>query len=261
MATRPKVVWLHSLARSGSSITVYAAGAPWSHEVADEVIGPWDRTGEPYNYPASQAALVDLFKASDHKFTDEVVSSTNDLFGQIAGPSGVVISKWPHLCPEPEEFERAFAGDRRVYLIRNPLHRLNSLHRRGWLKSFGPNQDLHRYKQFARWWIEQPHRLTYDQLRADPRSFFAKLFGAWEFDFDQTHIDQAIGYMDSNYHASSLERTKKPSGGVLSEQEFVLPSEALDTYLGDAFIVEFMTEMGWSTDPADYRGTPANARA
>ncbi len=261
MATRPTVVWLHSLARSGSSITVYAAAAPFSYIVADEVIGPWDRTGPPYRYPKAQRELVELFKASDHKLTDEVVAKTNDLFEQIVGPSGVVISKWPHLRPEPEVFDRAFPNDRRAYLIRNPLHRLNSLYRRGWLKSIGPNHDLLRYKQFAKWWRAQPHRLAFDELRAEPRRFFSKLYRAWGFASDESHIEQAIGYMERNYHASSLEKSKSPNAGLLSEREFALPPEALDAYLGDPFIVEFMTEQGWSTDPADYGGTRAGAIA
>lgn len=261
MATRPQVVWLHSLARSGSSITVYAAAAPWSHAVADEVIGPWDRTGPPYGYPPAQRELVELFKSSDHKLTDGVVGLTNEVFAQLAGASGVVISKWPHLRPEPAEFDRAFPGDRRAYLIRNPLHRLNSLHRRGWTSSFGPNQDLLRYKQFAEWWLEQPHRLSYDELRSDPRSFFARLYSAWGLEYDESHIDRAIAYMDGNYHASSLERSRRPEQGVLSESEFALPEEAFEAYLGDPFIVDLMAEMGWSTDPADYGGAPARSRA
>ncbi len=258
MTTRPKVVWLHSLARSGSSITVYAAAAPWAHVVADEVIGPWDRTGEPYHYPQAQAKLVESFKADNHTLSDRVVRKTNDLFGQIAGPSGVVISKWPHLRPSPEEFSRAFEGDRRAYLIRNPLHRLNSLHKRGWVKSIGAQQDLPRFKQFGQWWLKQPHRLTFDELQSDPRSFYTKLFTAWDFEFDTSHIDQALAYMDANYHDSSLQKSDQSGANVLSEQDFAIPSEAIDMYLGDASIVELMTELGWSIDPADYGGTPVS---
>ena len=56
----PRVVWLFSLARSGSSVAVYSAAAPWGHAVGDELLGPWDRTGEPYNYPAKQKDLAEL---------------------------------------------------------------------------------------------------------------------------------------------------------------------------------------------------------
>lgn len=261
MSRRPKVVWLHSLARSGSSITVYAAAAPWKHAVADEVIGPWDRTGAPYHYPREQRDLVDLFKAGDHRLTDRVVDLTNSVLTSLANESAVVISKWPHLRPEPEEFSRAFPNDARVYLIRNPLHRLNSLHRRGWTTSFGPNQDLLRYKQFARWWLAQPHRLSYDELRSDPRAFFRRLYSAWEMPFDEAQIESAVRYMEDNYHASSLERSRKPRGAVLSEREFALPDEALDLYLNDPFILDLMREMGWSTNPADYGGTSGDAPA
>ncbi len=252
---RPTVVWLHSLARSGSSITVYAAAAPWQHAVADEIIGPWDRTGAPYWYPRSQRRLVRLFKQRGHELTPDVVDLTNRVLSQIAGTTGVVISKWPHLRPAPEVFDRAFPNDRRAYLIRNPLHRLNSLYRRGWLGSISAEHDFHRYAQFARWWREQEHRLTYDELRADPRAFFSRLFDAWGWDHDQTHVEGAVAYMRQNYHASSAEKSDASGGGVLSEREFALPEEAIDRYLSDPFMVDFMQEMGWSTDPADYGAT------
>ncbi len=252
---RPTVVWLHSLARSGSSITVYAAAAPWRHAVADEIIGPWDRTGEPYCYPPSQRRLVRLFKQHGHELTPEVVDLTNRVLSQIAGTTGIVISKWPHLRPPPEAFDRAFPNDRRAYLIRNPLHRLNSLYRRGWLGSISAEHDFHRYAQFARWWRQQEHRLTYDELRADPRAFFMRLFDAWGWDSDGTHVENAIAYMRQNYHASSAEKSDSSSAGVLSEREFALPEEAIERYLSDPFMVDFMQEMGWSTDPADYGAT------
>lgn len=257
----PTVVWLFSLARSGSSVAVYSAAAPWGHAVADEILGPWDRTGAPYHYPPSQKDLAELYRAHDHRLTPEVVALFNQVAAELnarsglpgAGPTGVVISKHPHLRPSPAEFRSALPGVRAAYLIRNPLHRLNSMHARGWHKSFGERQDLERYKQFARWWLEQPIRHSYDQFKAQPRAFFRGLYTAWGLDFSDEHIDRAVEYSRGHYHDSSLEMADRdPARGVLSETTFALPREALDLYLGDPLIADLMTEMGWSMDPADY---------
>lgn len=274
-ASQPKVVWLFSLARSGSSVAVYSAAAPWGHAVADEILGPWDRTGAPYNYPAKQKDLAELYRARDHKLTPDVVALFNQVAAELnagsglsagtsAGgatgsatggksPTNVVISKHPHLRPSPDEFRAAFPGVRFVYLIRNPLHRLNSMHARGWHKSYTQMQDLDRYKQFARWWLEQPSRLSYDLFKAQPRSFFRGLWSAWDLPFTDAHVDAAVDYSRNHYHDSSLEMSDRdPSQGVLSETQFALPQEALDLYLKDPLIVDLMTEMGWSMEPEDY---------
>jgi len=256
MLNRPRVVWLHSLARSGSSITVYAAACAARCAVADEIIGPWHRTTPPYNYPQAQSDLVDLFKGSDHALTGPVVDLTNQVLTQIAGSSPIIISKWPHLRPTPAQFDRAFPDDRRVYLIRNPLLRLNSLYSRGWLKSIGAEHDLPRFKQFARWWRQQPNRITFDQLRTDPRAFFTRLFEAWEIDLSGSQIDAAIRYMSGNYHDSSLSKADPPRAAVLSERAFALPPDALELYLSDPFVLDLMDELNWSTDPAHYGAQP-----
>lgn len=270
----PKVVWLFSLARSGSSVAVYSAAAPWGHAVGDELLGPWDRTGAPYNYPARQKDLAELYRARDHTLAPDVVSLFNQVAAELNlrsgtpsiavggvdpasrasnGPTNVVISKHPHLRPGPDEFRAAFPGVKFVYLIRNPLHRLNSMHARGWNKSFGPNQDLDRYKQFAKWWLAQPIRHSYDQFKAQPRAFFRGLYTAWGLEFGDEHVDAAVEYSKQHYHDSSLEMSDRdPSKGVLSETKFALPREALDLYLKDPFIVDLMTEMGWSMEPEDY---------
>lgn len=271
LPANPRVVWLFSLARSGSSVAVYSAAAPWGHEVADEITGPWDRTTPPYNYPAKQKDLVELYRARDHAFTPDVLALFQEVVRDLnarsgtpkvglngaaptpTGPTGIVIAKYPHLRPSPEEFRAAFPGMKGVYLIRNPLHRLNSMHARGWTKSFGPQQDLTRYKQFARWWLEQPIRLSYDQFKSQPRQFFRGLYTSWGLDFTDAHVDAAIDYSKHHYHDSSLEMSDRdPTQGVLSETKFALPAEALDLYLKDPFITDLMTEMGWSMEPEDY---------
>lgn len=261
-----RIVWLFGLARSGTSVAAYGAAAPWSLPVADEVMGPWDRTGEPYCYPPDQAHLVELFKASDHTLTDPVAALTNRVFEQIAAKTAprptrpVLISKWPHLRPSPDDFRSAFPGQPGAYLIRNPLHRLNSLHARGWTSSFGPRQDLGRFAQYARWWLKQPGRLTYDQFRADPAAFFTRLYEIWELDCTEAEVAAAVAYTKGHYHASSRQTSSEQTDRVLSETRFALPDEAFDLYLSDPFVRDFMAQMGWSTDPADYGGPSSDRR-
>lgn len=249
-----RIVWLFSLARSGSSVSVYAAAAPFGHAVADEVMGPWDRTGEPYHYPKLQAELVRAYQAAERRLTPEVVQLAHEVHDQIAERTGsdVVISKWPHLRPEPSEWRRAFPESPAVYLIRNPLHRLNSFYRRGWLDSSGPNFDLARFTQFARWWVEQSNRVSYDDLKRDPAAFFRRVWAAWGFAHDEGHVDQALSYMRSHYHDSSLKLSDRSTDAVMSESGWALPAEAVRAYLDDPFVGPFMQEQGWSVDPADY---------
>lgn len=227
--------------------------------MADEVFGPWDRTGEPYNYPPTQRELMEKHKEAWPRICDETRDLANGLFDELAGAegsgTGVVIAKHPHLKPSPEEWARAFPDDPKVYLIRNPLHRLNSLHARGWTASFGPSQDLDRFKQFAAWWRQQPHRLAYDDLKADAHAFFRRLFEAWDLAHEPADVERAVAYTRGHYHASSkVLGERSPEAGVLSEKRFALPAEAFDLYLKDPFIVELMEEMGWSMDPDDYGG-------
>lgn len=262
-----RIVWLFGLARSGTSVAAYGAAAPWHLPVADEVMGPWDRTAEPYHYPKDQARLVELFKAQGHTLTAPVVELTNRVFAQIAAKADpaptrrVLISKWPHLRPAPDDFRDAFPGQPGAYLIRNPLHRLNSLHARGWTGSFGPRQDLGRFTQYARWWLKQPGRLTYDQFRADPAAFFTRLYEIWNLEHTQADVAAAVAYTGGHYHASSRQTSAAPAAGVLSETRFALPDEAFDLYLGDPFVRDFMAQMGWSTDPADYGGSSGDRPA
>ena len=247
---------LHALARSGSSVAAYAAAAPFSIPVADELLGPWDRTGPPYHAPKAQADLVALFKAEGHRLTPPVVALTTQLLTQMRGDAPHIVSKWPHLRPSPDEWQAAFPHDRAVYLIRNPLHRLNSLYCRSQLQSFGPNQDLHRFKQYAAWWQAQPHRVTFDQFKSDPAAFFRAIWTGWGWTFDETHVARAIAYAREHYHADSRVESARPASGVVSETRFALPDDAIDRYLSDDDVRAFMQTMHWSTDPRDYRAIP-----
>ena len=152
--TDPKPIhvgWVFGLARSGSSITAYAAAAPWNLPVADEIMGPWDRTGEPYNYPPEQAKLVEMFKASHARLTPEIATLTRSLLTGLTEQSSSdrVVSKHPHLRFTPEEFAEFFPMDRGIWLIRNPLRRLASIHARGWTSIIRPNHDLDYFREYA----------------------------------------------------------------------------------------------------------------
>jgi len=248
-----RVVWLFSLARSGSSVAVYASASALGHAVADEVLGPWDRTGPPYNYPEEQGELVELFKSEGHRLTPRVVALTGLVMERIAGPSGVVISKWPHLRPSPSEWTRAFPGQATASLIRNPLHRLNSLHCRGWTGSYGEQWDLDRYRRFIGWWRERDVHLSYDEFGADARGFFARLWKGWGLEYDDAALDRAEAYAREHYHASSaVVDGRRGDAPVLSERERSLPPEAVEAYLGDERVSAFMEQMGWSIEASAY---------
>lgn len=261
-----RVLWLFSLIRSGSSIAAYAAAAPWNHAVADEPFGPWDRTGEPYNYPRVQDDLQREFGLASHRLTPRVVGLAEALFESLASAppatltqkgSGTVIVKIPHHVPTPAQVAEAWPRHRAAYLIRNPLHRLNSLYVRGWLdpSPIGPNFDLEQYRGFARAWMAQPAhlRVTYDMIRHAPAEMYRRLYIAWGLAFTREHIDRAVAYASDNYHHASKQiTTEHDTKRVLSESRNALPAEAVRTYLADPEMRELFRVAGWSTDPREY---------
>ena len=247
------VGWLFSMARSGSSVAAYASAAPWDHPVADEVFGPWDRTGDLYKYPESQLDLVAAFQVARHRIDDDVARIATGLFDELGERTGFVVCKSPHAEPTPEDVRRAFPAHRAVFLLRNPLHRLNSLYARGWLDSCGPNHDLDRYKRFARWWMEAEHRVRYDDLRADPSSFFGTIWDAWGLEWTADDVRRAVEYAGGHYHDSSLLLSARRPSRPVSESKLRLPDGAIEAYLADDLVRPLMEAQGWSTDPADYK--------
>lgn len=249
-----RVGWLFSMARSGSSAVCYAAAAPWRLPVADEPFGPWDRTGPPFFHPPVQLLLRDAFARAQCRLTPDVAALAAQLFDELAGRHDRLICKIPHEDPDPALVRSRFGPHHRVaFLLRNPLHRLNSLYRRGWLAACGPGFDLERFKRFARRWRAHPGRLVYDQLRTDPHAFFTALYRAWRWPVTRADLDVAVAYVRTRYHHRSrrVDPSRDPSR-VLAETELALPPEAVETYLNDPFVRELMVELGWSTDPADY---------
>jgi hypothetical protein len=253
-----QVAWLFSLIRSGSSVTSYAAAAPWQAAVLDEPFGPWDRTGEPYNYPAEQAKLKELFDASKFTLDEPVRESLGRLIAAVAPPGSRVVIKIPHRHPQPDAVAAAFPAHRAAFLLRNPLHRLNSVHVRGMLNHgrspIRENHDLGQFSDFARRWQREPNRVLFDDLQRDPRKFFGTIYRAWEWEFAPADLDRAAEYARQHYHAASKKIAPKSNPrNVVSVHHRALPDEAIDTYLNDPFVRDLMKSVGWSTDPDDYR--------
>ena len=97
----------------------------------------------------------------------------------------------------------------------------------------------------ARRWLEHPHRLTFEQFRADPRAFFARLWIAFGWTFDDTHLDAAVAYQQSHYHDSSAKLSDERPDAVLSETRWCVPPEAEQIYRNDPFVREVMRAAGW----------------
>ncbi|MEO1007721.1 MAG: hypothetical protein AAFX79_04095 [Planctomycetota bacterium] len=242
-----RVLWIFSLPRSGSSVTAYAAAHALGCPVADEPLGPWDRTGEPYHYPAEQADLVKAHLA-DRCMLEEVQTITlaQRVLEQIAGQSSTLVVKHPHLRPPPANFQAAFPTHRAVYLARNPLTRLNSLYARGWTDALRPNYELDHYKQFAEYWGDSPGHLTFELLRKKPRRFFRELFAAWGITDGRRLAARAADYAANHYHASSLVQEERAPAAAPSERERSLPEEAVRMYLADPEIRRLMKANKWT---------------
>src|SRR5690606_40014067 len=89
----------------------------------------------------------------------------------------------------------------------NPLTRLNSLYARGWTDHLRTNYELEHYKAFARNWLAQPRRqrLTFEQMRANPRRFYRRLLVGWGAWPSGARVERAMEYARTRYHAASGE--------------------------------------------------------
>lgn len=237
-------------------MAAYAAAAPWRVPVADEVFTSFeDRTKPPYNFPESQRRLRELYLSVGERLTPEVCDLAEDVLASIARAAGSdrVVSKHPHDVIDTSEFRAAFPHHRAVHLLRNPLHRLNSIYRRGWQAIMGDGHDLARFTKIARRWQEAEHRVTFDALRSDPGAFFGTIWRAWGWAYGEAELSAAVAYQRTNYHASSakLSPRKRPSR-LYSEGRFVVPRDVVDMYLGDPFVRGLMERVGWPTEAAAY---------
>ncbi len=188
----PPIAWLFSMIRSGSSIAAYAAAAPFRGIVADEIFGPWVRTGPHYKFPPEQQTVTELFRTSAGIITPEIACAANTVFDKLArGEAGIpvcspgdehllarpskggsdggrpnvvpIVVKMPHDHPAPAEVARIWPRQPHAFLLRNPIDRLSSIILRGMLpegSSGGPgtsitaNWDLPQLQQFCRRWLD-----------------------------------------------------------------------------------------------------------
>lgn len=244
-------------------MTAYAAAAPWGHPVLDEPLGPWDRTGAPYHYPVLQRELMREYHANRCVLTRGVVELATALFEEVGGRTGRVVVKHPHLKPSPEEFSRAFPSHRGVWVIRNPLTRLNSLYARGWTDALRPNHEIEHFRAFAKHWLSRRERVVFERMKRDPAGYFKRVWRAWGWRYTRADVEAALAYARGNYHASS--GLKESGGGevAVSERYWALPEEAVRLYLQDRFMRSLMRRVGWPTLAAAYRedhNDPAWAR-
>lgn len=253
----PRVVWLMSMTRSGSSAAVYASAHALGWAVADEPFGPWDRTGPPYNYPPEQVELHVAHRAATEILNDRTNSLFESVIASIAGDAPGVIVKMPHLMIRPADLARLRPADRAAWLLRNPLDRLNSLHTRGWQDTIYPPHDIETVKTFLHRYMHapRPHRLTFDAFSATPRRFFRNLWRAWDIPFTEAQVEAAVRYRAGHYHESSADQQPgRNPHRVLSAHRQDVPADAVARYLHDPVIAAVFDRAGWSTDPRKYAG-------
>lgn len=251
-ATEPRVACIFSLTRMGSSVTAYAAGHAFDATVLDEPLGPWDRTGPPYNYPPLQNELRSAFNRARGQMNDEVAGLLRALADEM-GPR--VVLKLPHLQITPADLRAFFPDWGVVLLLRNPLKRLNSLYTRRWNHFTTPHADLETTREFLRRWLLEPapQRVLYERLHADPAGFFRSIFRAWGWASDEARVGRAVRYRSEHYHESSATLHEGRSvTGVLSDHRRHVPMEVTLAYLNDPLIAAAFARCGWSRNPNDY---------
>ncbi|HED53111.1 MAG TPA: hypothetical protein ENJ00_02785 [Phycisphaerales bacterium] len=261
-----RVGWIFSLVRSGSSAASYAAASPWNLPVADELFGPWDRTGPPHNMPKRQAELARAFRAVGHTLTAEIVGLANDIIRELAERDttgkGWVICKCPHLMFSPKDFQTWFghAGSSGIrhypaYLLRNPLRRVNSCYARQWEHMLNDPYELWVYLTFLGRWREAECRVRFEDMLAEPGRFFRTLYDGWGLIASHDEVDKAKDYLEQRYHDSSAEaRPIESSRSILSESRWAAPREVLDAYLANDEIVSLLEEQNWPTSRLAYEG-------
>lgn len=259
-----RVGWIFSLVRSGSSAASYGAAAPWGLPVADEIFGPWDRTGEPYNMPPKQAELVRAFQAVGHVLTSDVVGLAGEVLEDLAqrDPTGEgrVVCKCPHLMFTPKDFATWFGATeafehRAAYLIRNPVRRVNSCYARGWESFLNDPFELDVYRTFMRRWQGAMARLRFEDMRENPEDFFRDLYTGWGWAHDDDDLSRAAGYVRTKYHDASGDVRESSEAPVpVSETTWATPAAVLDAYLYDDEVCTFMHEQGWPTSRRAYAG-------
>ena len=235
--------------------------------VADELFGPWDRTGPPHNMPKRQAELVRAFRAVGHVLTAEIVGLAHDIIRELAERDetgkGWVVCKCPHLMFTPKDFNTWFGATsaqgiehHQSHLIRNPLRRANSCYARGWGAhgSTTPTNSASTARSFTGGTTPRPSSAsrtcaplhTTSSKRSTPAGVCPRT---------DEEIDRACSYLAEQYHDSSAEKRTVASGFTpKSESGWAAPAELLDVYLADDEIHNFMHEQGWPVNRRAYEG-------
>jgi hypothetical protein len=234
-------------------VTAYAAAHGLGAAVADEVLGPWDRTGPPYNYPRLQHDLMRAHHGARCTLSPEVVDLAAELFDILGAETGKVVCKHPHLRPFPDEFRAAFPSHRFVWLMRNPLSRLNSLYVRGWTEHLRPNYELEHFRSFARNWRSQKQRMIFERLKRNPARFFRAMYRHWGVRPTEDQVARAVAYTQGSYHGSSGDIEKESAEQPVSERKWHLPEAALEMYLADDEVRKLMRKCGYPRLPGAYR--------
>jgi hypothetical protein len=269
MGSSVEVCWLLSPIRSGSSVTVYAAADALGCAVADEIFGPWDRTGPPYNYPEQQRVLRDSFAAAGERLTPQTIELAGQLLEHLGRLDGLVLCKHPHASIAPEEIRRHWPGHHCAVLLRNPLRALNSLYVRGWEAAAGGGSMIAYFATIAERWLADPNRLLYEDLQRDACGYFRRLFRAWGFGPDEGLVQRAVRYGQCAYHSSSGEKhAGDDPAQVRSEREWRVPDAIVEEYLAHPLMREVFELAGWPLEREAYappahqeQGTAANGDA
>ena len=245
------------MTRSGSSAVTYASAKALGWAVADEPFGPWDRTGEPYNYPKEQVELHRTHYERGEQLTPATVALAERVLSQIGHDqrSDTVLIKMPHSMIEPKDVAQFWPDHKLAFLVRNPLARLNSLYTRGWTDTIREPYDMETLKLFLHRLMHAPssHRFTFDEFTNTPRRFFCRLWTAWGAEFSEQQVELAVRYKAKTYHESSGETIEgRNPHRVLSEHRADVPEEAVRAYLNDPVIGSFLHRMGWDESAAKY---------
>ena len=87
-------------------------------------------------------------------------------------------------------------------------------------------------------------------------AFYRRVWSAWGWAFDESHVERALAYQRDHYHASSAKLATRDTAAPLSESTWALPDGAAELYLNDPFVREVMAVAGWTDDLDALRSQP-----
>ena len=155
----------------------------------------------------------------------------------------------------PEEFATQLPTHTGVWVLRNPLRRLASIHARGWTSIVRPNHDFDFFREYAERWLDRPagQRVVFEDLRRDPNVYFTTVLNALGLPADRATVDRAVAYQQREYHGRSGEREPEhDTTRSISEASRDVPREAVELYLTDPFMRNLFRTVGWSLRSSRY---------